>query len=77
MEIENATCYSFFGFGFGFGFSSGRVRESEELGMRILSWLGVDFVLVGSGLLSWLGVTFRLGCKSTMKGSRRLEDRDG
>lgn len=43
-----------FGFGFGFGFQSGRVRESEELGMRILSWLGVAFVLVGSGLSSWL-----------------------
>lgn len=26
---------------------------------------------------SWLVVAFRLGCKSTMKGSRRLEDRDG
>lgn len=59
----------FFFVGFGFGFSSGRVRESEELGVCILSWLGVDFVLVGSGL--------RLGYKSTMKGSRRLEDRDG
>lgn len=45
------------------------MRESEELGVRILSCLGVAFVLVGSGL--------RLGCKSTMKGSRRLEDRDG
>lgn len=50
-------------------FQSGMVRESEELGVRILSCLGVAFVLVGSGL--------RLGCKSTMKGSRRLEDRDG
>lgn len=61
MEIENSTCYSFFWFWFWFWLSSGRVRESEEL--------GVDFVLVGSGL--------RLGYKSTMKGSRRLEDRDG
>lgn len=26
-----------FGFGFGFGFGSGRVRELEELGVRILS----------------------------------------
>lgn len=26
-------------------FSSGRVRESEELGVRILSWLGVTFRL--------------------------------
>lgn len=43
-----------FGFGFGFGFQSGRVRESEELGMRILSWLGVDFVLIGSDPSSWL-----------------------
>lgn len=52
----------FFFVGFDFGFSSGRVRELEELGVRILSFgLGVDFVLVGSGL--------RLGCKSTMKGS--------
>lgn len=44
----------------------------------------VHSFLLGSGLRldwewlsSWLGVTFRLGCKSTMKGSRRLEDRDG
>lgn len=60
----------FVGFGFGFGFSGGMVRELEELGVCILSFgLGVDFVLVGSGL--------RLGCKSTIKGSRRLEDRDG
>lgn len=64
MEIENSTRYSFFGFGFGFGFgfSSGRVRESEELGVRILSF-GWEWTS------SWLGVAFRLGCKSTMKGS--------
>lgn len=54
MEIEHSTLF-FVGFGFGFGFSSGRVRESEELGVRILSFgLGVDFVLVGSGLSFWM-----------------------
>lgn len=71
-EDGDRECYLllfFFGFGFDFGFSGGMVRESEELGVCILSCLGVDFVLVGSGL--------RLGCKSTLKGSRRLEDRDG
>lgn len=52
MEIENSTLFFFVGFGF--GFSSGRVRESEELGVCILSWLGVDFVFVRSGLSSWL-----------------------
>lgn len=35
------------------------------------------FFLDWEWLSSWLGVTFRLGRKSTMKDSRRLEDRDG
>lgn len=47
MEIENSTLF-FLGFGFGFGFSGGMVRELEELGVCILSCLGVDFVLAGS-----------------------------
>lgn len=49
--------------------------EREGAGIRGIG--SVHSFLIGSGLSSWLGVTFRLGCKSTMKGSRRLEGRDG
>lgn len=56
MDGDRECYLLLFFLGFGFGFQSGRVRESEELGVCILSF-GWEW------LSSWLGVTFRLGCK--------------
>lgn len=51
-----------FGFGFGFGFSKREGAGIRGIGsLHSFFWLGVAFVLVGSGL--------RLGCKSTLKDS--------
>lgn len=55
MEIESSTCYSFFFVGFGFGFSKRDGAGIRGIGsVYSFFWLGVAFVLVGSGLSSWL-----------------------
>lgn len=48
MDGDREFYSLFLGVGFGFGFQSGMVRELEELGVCVLSWLGVDFVLAVS-----------------------------